>query len=101
MSAADRVSSWTIVVKEDDSPLLRQIAVHRAFLGLTGTLWQPTRPNKDKDSPWRCPWCGTQMTLSSNYVPNHSYYCWCECGFHDGPIPASEHREELAKRKAT
>ena len=99
MSADEVKYLWRTDRPVVSTSLLDQIDVHRALLGLTGTLWMPHARNKREDAPWKCPWCGYQMTLSSCTPPNNSYYCWCECGFHDGPIRASEYKEKIAERK--
>ena len=94
--------AWEQIDRPGDDPFLQRVFVHKALLGTCGQVWCPTQPTNDEEGSWRCPWCGYQMTLSErNSQPHGWYYCWGECGFHDGPLDHETYRENLAKRKRT
>ena len=94
--------SWEQVDRPGYDPFIQRVFVHKALLGTYGQVWRPIEPTNDEDAAWKCPWCGYQMTLSHRGGPPYGwYYCWCECGFHDGPLDHKTHRKDLAKRKRT
>ena len=103
MSEASPWTTWERIDRPGDDPFLQRVFVHRALLGTSGRVWRPSEPTNREGAPWRCPWCGYQMTLvhRAHVKPHGWYYCWCECGFHDGPLDHETYREDLAKRKRT